>query len=122
MRKKGWAEPNWKYFKAREVAGLVDDLVSKLDRAREFYGNPIVITSGFRTAGQNDAANGVRNSSHLMGLAADIAGPTDASERERLAWALGAAGFRRIGTYRVRKHFHVDIDPAKPTPAFWVDD
>lgn len=107
----------WKYFTEQEVGGLSHDLVFKLDRAREFYGHPIIITSGFRTEDQNDAAGGVKNSEHLMGQGCDIKSPLEVGLREKLAWSLGSAGFRRVGTYPL--HFHVGISQEHPTPAFW---
>lgn len=110
-------KPKWQYFSHQEVMGMSDDIVYKLDRARDLYGNPIVITSGFRTEDQNDIAGGVKGSAHLTGQAADISAPDESFLREKLIWALGAAGFRRLGLYE--KHFHVDVDHTKPFPAVW---
>ena len=107
----------WKYFKEDEVIGLSQDLVYKLDRARGFYGHPIVINSGFRTPDQNDLVGGVKNSEHVTGEGVDIKAPTEQTLREKLTWPLGAAGFHRIGRYL--HHFHVGISQEHPTPAFW---
>lgn len=43
-----------------------------LDPARELWGQPIVVTSGFRSSHLNELVGGVPNSQHLAGLAADI--------------------------------------------------
>lgn len=107
----------FKYFTKEETTGLWDDLVYKLDRAREFFGSPIVITSGYRDPSRNDSAGGVKDSAHTTGKAVDVRAPADQQMREKLCWSLGAAGFRRIGIYD--RHFHVDIDNDKPTPSVW---
>lgn len=112
----------FKYFTDQELSGMVDDICYKLDRARELFGHPIVITSGYRTFEQNFSIGGARNSAHLEGKAADIKAPIDAFQREKLMWAFGAAGFKRVeSAYR---HIHVDIanDDLHPSPYFWQGD
>jgi zinc D-Ala-D-Ala carboxypeptidase len=108
----------WRFFSDAEVEGLKEDLIYKLDRAREFYGHPLIITSGYRDPAHNESVGGVSDSSHCSGQAVDLKAPIDPEMREKLAWSLGAAGFKRIGSYN--KHFHVDTDRDKPTPAFWT--
>lgn len=110
----------WKYFTEKEVSGIVDDVVYKLDRARELYGFPIVITCGYRSPEHNAEIGGVPNSAHTKGMAVDIQAPQDPFIREKLMWALGSAGFKRVES--APKHFHVDVDPSKPSPAFWIGD
>jgi len=106
-----------KYFSPEEIKGLVVDIVFKLDRARELFGSPIVITSGYRDPSHNADVGGVKDSSHTTGKAVDIRAPLDQQMREKLCWALGASGFRRIGIYD--RHLHLDVDGDKPTPAVW---
>ena len=107
----------WKYFEDHEVKNLVEDLVFKLDRARELFGAPIVITSGYRPPSHNATVGGVKDSAHQTGKAVDIR-CADSELQKKLCWALGAAGFRRIGVYS--GHVHADVDDLdKPTPAFW---
>lgn len=43
-----------------------------LDRLREWFGGPIIVTSGFRSPAVNERVGGSRTSAHLDGLAADI--------------------------------------------------
>lgn len=43
-----------------------------LDPAREKYGKPIFVNSGYRSKELNDAVKGSKNSQHLKGEAADI--------------------------------------------------
>lgn len=108
----------WRFFSDQEAYGLTDDLMFKLDRARELFGAPIVITSGYRDPTKNADVGGVKDSAHTTGKAVDIRAPADQEMREKLAWALGAAGFRRIGFYD--RHAHVDIDSSKVSPAWWT--
>ena len=47
--------------------------LAKLEQAREIAGIPFKITSGYRTKEHNAEVGGVPNSSHLIGVASDIA-------------------------------------------------
>lgn len=108
----------WRYFTDEETKFMVDDICFKLDRAREFFGGPIILTCGYRSPEHNAEIGGVPDSAHTKGMAADIKAPQDHSMREKLMWSLGSAGFRRVET--APKHFHVDIDDKdKPSPCFW---
>lgn len=91
--------------------------MSRLDTARELCGFPIVITSGKRTPEQNAAASGTSESSHMQGLAVDLRAPTGQNEREKMIWALGRAGFRRMGIYT--RHIHADVDEKKDQDVVW---
>ena len=98
------------------------EFLSMLDAAREIYGKPRVITSGFRTENYNEElrkrgykASG--KSSHLKGLAADI-GCTNSPDRWDLLDSLMKAGFNRIGI--ANTFIHVDIDPDKPPFLIWT--
>lgn len=51
------------------LAYLVDNL---LDKARQLYGNPIVVNSGFRSEELNRLVGGSSTSQHLKGEAVDI--------------------------------------------------
>lgn len=108
----------FKHFSDAEIEGLVDDVCYKLDRARELYGFPIIITCGYRSPEHNAKIGGVPNSAHTKGMAVDIRAPQDPEIRERLCWALGAAGFMRLEV--AEKHFHADTDKTKPYPCFWI--
>ena len=105
-----------RHFSEEEANGLDGELMARLDVARDLCGFPIVITSGRRTTEQNTAAGGMADSSHLLGLAADLHSPTGQFEREKLIWALGRAGFRRMLTYS--RHVHVDVSPDKAQDIF----
>lgn len=60
------------------IEALVEQV---LDQARERYGKPVCVNSGYRCARHNAAVGGVANSQHLRGEAADIC----CSDNERLS-------------------------------------
>ena len=96
---------------------MEDELLEKLDVARDIAGFPFVITSGFRTIAHNKAVGGVKNSSHLMGYAVDIA-CTSSRKRFLMVEALLDAGFTRIGI--ADSFIHADCDPNKSQLAIWT--
>ena len=99
-----------------------EEFLNLLDRARDAAGVPFKITSGFRTPEYNIDLKKrgyavARNSSHLKGLAADIA-VTSSANRLIILESLLFVGFRRIG---IGKGFiHVDLDRAKSQDVVWV--
>ena len=50
-----------------------DELINMLDIVRKKYGKSVVINSGYRTPEHNKSVGGTSESSHIKGLAADIA-------------------------------------------------
>lgn len=115
----------WKYqnfkpseFNCPELMNPV--LLSMLDRARNALGEPIFITSSYRSVLRNVVCGGVYDSSHTRGNAVDIR-CSNGVYRFRLINALLEAGFTRIGVYEY--HIHVDVESAchgKSTPNLWV--
>lgn len=86
---------------------ISDDLVRKLDKAREIANVPFRITSGYRCLEHNRAIGSKDSSPHLQGVAVDIYCP-DAKMRFKILNALLTVGFTRIG---IGKDFiHCDID------------
>ena len=110
---------NLKYFELSEFdcpslpnsgKNMDFDFLHKLEQAREIAGIPFKITSGYRTAEHNEKVGGVKNSSHLKAVAADIS-ISNGQQRYIVLNALIKAGFKRIG---VAKGFiHVDSDSEK---------
>ncbi|MCP4323771.1 MAG: peptidase M15 [Alteromonadales bacterium] len=93
------------------------ELLSKLDMVREEYGKPIHINSGYRTEAHNEKVGGKPASSHLKGLAADIA-CSSSRERFNLVKLFIEHGINRIG---IAKNFiHIDIDDDKDQDVIWV--
>jgi uncharacterized protein YcbK (DUF882 family) len=106
-----------RHFTDTEVGGLRPELVDLLDRARDLTTVPFIITSGYRSAAQNEAVGGVRDSSHESGLAVDLKN-FDGNAAFQIVKALLAVGFRRLGIYNY--HIHVDIDLSKPQNVIWT--
>jgi len=89
----------------------------KLERARENADIPFKITSGYRCENHNKEIGGALLSSHLKGLAADIA-CNSSIHRFLILNSLIFAGFKRIG---IGKDFiHVDNDTKKVYNVIWL--
>lgn len=54
------------------ISNLIELTEECLDKVRELWRNPIYVKSGYRSKQLNKAVNGVKNSHHLRGMAADI--------------------------------------------------
>ena len=116
----------YKYFKIsefdspdREGSGdmMEEDFLERLDLVRDLYGAPIQVTSGYRTIEHNERVGGVKNSSHLLGWAADLH-VGNSRNRYMLLNACLEAGFLRIG---IGANFiHVDCDPEKSQVQMWT--
>ena len=69
-----------KNFRVKEFASkdgadplfVSPELVELLQKIRDHFGKPVVISSGYRTAKHNKAEGGATYSQHLYGMAADI--------------------------------------------------
>ena len=115
----------YKYFKLSEFDSpdrpgsgepMEHEVVQALDIARDIYGYPMIISSGFRSVEHNRAVGGSPKSSHLLGWAVDIA-ITNSRKRFLLVEALLDAGFNRIG---ISEDFvHCDMDPNKSPNTLW---
>lgn len=77
-------------------------LMDYLDGIREEFGEPIKVTSGFRSWDVNDAVGGSKKSQHLAGQAADIV-PMHKPERLRELFDL----IRKRGGYQQVIYEHV---------------
>lgn len=101
---------------------MEDGFMNMLDLARDIYGHPMIITSGFRTVAYNKSLrdkgqSASQNSSHLLGWAADIR-CTNSRQRFLMIESFLDAGFSRIG---IGKDFiHVDCDPEKDNAVIWT--
>lgn len=97
------------------------EFLAMLNNARHIAQIPFVITSGFRIEQDIERLEKAgykvsRNSSHLKGVAADIA-CTDSVTRFKIIDALLKAGFTRIGI--AKTFIHVDSDSEKPANVIW---
>lgn len=91
------------------------ELVSNLNRLREYLSKPIIVNSGVRCEKHNAAIGGKSNSQHLYGRAADIR--VEGEPAERLAGFIeGLIAAHEIadgglGTYH--SFVHYDVGPAR---------
>lgn len=112
---------SYEEFDSPDIQGsgqmMSDVFITMLDNVREEYGSPIIINSGFRTEQANMKAGGVKNSSHLIGLAADLK-VKNGKERFKLIKILIKNGFNRIGI--AKTYIHVDIDSSKTPNTIWT--
>jgi uncharacterized protein YcbK (DUF882 family) len=92
-------------------------LLNMIDEAREIYGKPIRVTSGYRTEAHNRKVGGVDSSSHLKGLAIDVA-CVRSDDRFKMLNALLEVGFNRIGI--AGTFIHIDIDKNKSQNVIWT--
>lgn len=85
-----------------------------LQKMRDLYGKPIIISSGWRCEKYN-AQIGAKRSKHMDGLAADIK-VSDSHEKYEIIKAAYEAGMTGIGGY----DGHVHVDLRKTDPVFWI--
>ena len=117
-----------KYFNPREFAcqhcGSVKgkiklELVEKLDKLRELYGLPIVITSGYRCP-KHPIAISRPTSSHIKGEAADILAKSSRERYVLLDLIFKHQLFKRIGISGKDNFIHVDVDKDKSQMLTWI--
>lgn len=88
-------------------------LVDLLQRIRDHFGQPVTITSGYRTAEHNAKVGGAKSSQHLLGRAADIQVADTSVEdvaayAESLMPAWGGVGRYPVKAGRAKGWVHVD--------------
>ena len=117
---------NYYEFDSPDIQGsgqLMDSkILEMLDEVRDKFDKPITINSGYRTQAYNEelASKGYKasaNSSHLKGLAVDIA-CNNSADRFDLMNCLLDVGFNRIGIGNT--FIHADIDPDKSQNVIWT--
>lgn len=94
-----------------DVVIIADKLVNILQAIRNHFGQPITITSGYRTISHNKKVGGEVYSQHIYGTAADIqvagVAPSDVADyAEKILPGTGGVG-------RYKDFTHVDVRPTK---------
>ena len=64
----------------------INKLAEQLQRIRDRYGKPIIISSGYRCDKLNRAVGGAKNSDHRFGAASDIHSLEDTYEANKELW------------------------------------
>lgn len=65
-----------------EASANLENLASMLEDIRASLGNPVTVTSGYRSPALNKAVGGVPSSDHVKGCAADIICPAFGTPKE----------------------------------------
>jgi len=87
-------------------------LLQKVKGLRYKIQKPVIITSGYRCPEYNLKVGGVKNSYHLLGMAADVYVPgINLVDLLKVAEEIDFSG---IGFYPQRNFLHLDIRPAGP--------
>lgn len=83
------------------------ELIVRLNAIRTAFGKPIIVTSGYRSPEHNKVVGGVKNSTHVQGIAADIQPKnlTDLDELYTLVEKFNKDG----GIGRYNDFIHVDV-------------
>ena len=79
-----------------EICAKLNTLISALDKIREQYGKPIIVTSGYRCPELNKAVGGVNSSQHVKGEAADLVGRNDNETRKIFETAKALGNFDQL--------------------------
>jgi len=92
-------------------------LVELVRRLEERIGQRLKINSGYRCEAHNAAVGGSETSSHLKGLAVDVA--VDGSRRRyQIIHTAMLEEINRIGIYKT--FIHLDIDRSKDPRVIWM--
>lgn len=118
--KKGQYKKLSKYFSSKEFENKTDKqfyidpvLLQKLDLVREEFGEPIKITSGYRSPEHNAKVGGSPSSQHCLGKAADITPANFSKEKLDKLYLICENHFEAVGDGRRKGFIHVDTRTGK---------
>ena len=81
-----------------------------LEPLRQHFGQPVVISSGYRCPTLNRAVGGAKTSQHMTGEAADIRVPDNATGMKWFAWMMEHLEFDQLIKERA----------TRASPTFWI--
>jgi len=90
---------------------------NKVNTLRGIVSHPLRVSSWCRCPVHKLAVGSRPTSSHLKGLAVDLATPTEYL-KYRILLAAGEVHFRGVGI--AKAFIHLDDDPDKPPNRFWI--
>ena len=120
-----------KNFKALEFACkhcgqnmIKQDVLNLCQKIRDALGVPVRVNSGYRCPAHNASVGGVRNSKHVLGMAADLCSSAGAIEMFDTVKKLQARGeLPELGyciLYKRKNFIHVDI-AKRPSGNMWEE-
>ena len=123
----------WKYFSEEELRckgtgelKMMEEFMSKLIELRKKLGQPMVISSGYRSPEYNERIGGSSKSAHILGKAVDnVCSGKKAFTVVKLAVVLGftGIGIQQRGEHNKRFIHLDDVEPDKyegiPRPWIW---
>lgn len=124
-------EWRWRFFSAAEMAdrdsgelAVAPGFMDWLDGVREAFGQPMAVSSGYRTPLHQFQLTGRRRGAHVDGMAADILVQGEAAHRLlAIAMAHGVMGVGISQTGPMAKRYlHLDMwtrAPAGTRPRVW---
>ncbi len=95
------------------AAPIHPDLLAGVQALRDLVERPLHINSGFRCPKHNSAIGGVKNSYHMLAMAADIAVPSGMTPDDFAAFAEQVFVFHNGGIGIYASWIHVDIRKEK---------
>jgi uncharacterized protein YcbK (DUF882 family) len=104
-------------FRCRETgeSDMKPEFIHMLDELRERVGQPMVITSGYRSKEHTAERNKEKGGTHTQGIACDIA-VSNGVDRMRIVKEALSMGFGGIGVARTFVH----VDMRATTPVMWT--
>lgn len=95
-----------------DVACLKPSLVRMLKTVERHFGQPVVVTSGYRSPSHNKRVRGARNSMHMYCAAADVQ-VAGVSKWELAKFVRTMPGRGGVGTYCHTNSIHIDVGPER---------
>lgn len=93
-------------------------LLARLDKLREIYGYPIMVSCGYRCPYHNAEVGGVSNSQHVMGMAADIW--VNGNYQDFYNLVVRSKLFDGVGYYPKDEFVHVDVRDNGSSPNYYM--